>query len=352
MRNILCFCLFLVALSGWAQECVLRGKIIGDKQPGQVSVTIYGLLSGKNFYEIPVKNGVFELRGKVAHPCMALLRTEDISQEFGLWLENVTIDAVFEAAAPSYAPDNLMLATRSAKGSSDVEFYTDLNNRMKKANEDNSLSPPQVMESLRSSVEQRIAQHPDSYLSLYLTNSFMDGHAYGLDWGKKYMSMLNPALLQSEPGNQLQRKLKRTETNTVGTQVGDFQLPDDKGRMFSLSSSKARFVLLEFWSSWCGPCRAQNPRLIKVHNAYKAKGFEIIGVSMDETKEAWQKAIAKDGLTWTQLCDFKGWQGPVAKRFSLAGIPYNILLDQNRKIIAVDLHSGELEAELKKRLAQ
>ncbi|MCU0354946.1 MAG: TlpA family protein disulfide reductase [Cytophagales bacterium] len=313
---------------------------------------VYGLLSGKNFYEVPVKNGVFELRGKLAYPCLAIVSAEGISQEFGLWLENVTIDAVFEAAAPSYAPDMLMLATRSAKGSPDVEFYTDLHNRQKKANENSSLSPLQVMETLRSSVEQYIARHPDSYLSLFLTNNFMDEHAYGLDWGKKYMSMLNPELLQSEPGKGLQRKLKRTETNRVGTVVADFKLPDSQGKLVSLYDTKAKYVLLEFWSSWCGPCRAANPNLIKVYNAYKAKGFEIIGVSLDDSKDDWLKAVQKDGLTWTQLCDTNGWKGPVARQFSLAGIPYNILLDQNRKIVAVDLRGGELEAELGKRLAK
>lgn len=350
MKNILCFCVFLAGLSGWAQECVLRGKIIGDKQPSQVSVTVYGLLSGKNFYEVPVKNGVFELRGKLAYPCLTTVRSKDIYQEFGVWLENVTIDAVFEAAAPSYAPDNLMLATRSAKGSSDVEFFTDLHNRMKKANEDSSLSPPQVMESLRSSVEQRIAQHPDSYLSLFLVDDYMDERAYGEEWGRKHLSMLNPELLQWEPGKQLQRKLERTETNRVGIAVADFRLPDSQGKTVSLYATKAKYVLLEFWSSWCRPCRAQNPKLVKVHNAYKAKGFEIIGVSLDENREDWLKAVQKDGLTWTQFCDTKGWKGPVAKQFSIAGIPHNILLDQNHKIVAVDLRGGELENELKKRL--
>lgn len=340
----------LASLTSEANEMILKGKIVGKYQPQEVLIDIMSHLSGKDFFKVPVKNGLFELRGTLQYSCRARIKTDNSFYEFGIWLENTTIEATFEIYAPPQLEGQLLVATTSAKGAASTEFYTNLWNKYKLIHQDTTLPPTQRNEKLRPSIEGYIEGHLDSYLSLYLISSFMDEFAFGEDWGKKYLSMLDEAVLSSEPAKYLFRRIKRDDTNRPGSIVADFRLPDANGQMVSLSSFKARYILLEFWSSWCGPCRKENPTLASIYNVYREEGLEIVSISLDDTKEPWLKAIQKDGLTWPQLCDLQGWTGPVGKQFNLAGIPYNILLDENRKIVAVGLHGEELTKELAKRL--
>jgi thiol-disulfide isomerase/thioredoxin len=350
MKIVLFTIALLVSLTSEASEMILKGEIVGKYHAKEVLISLPSTLAGKNIYKLPVENGLFELRGTLAYPGLALIRTEETQQEFGLWLDNTAIEAIFEIYQHPEFGNSLFFSTNSAKGSTDVEFYTNLYNDVKKANQDHSLAASQKMEKLRQIIEEYIQQHPASYLSLHLAQSYMDEYAFGEGWGKKYLSMLDGAVLDSEPARDLFRKIKRDDTNRPGNIVADFHLPDANGRLVSLSSFKARYILLEFWSSWCGPCRKENPALASIYNVYREKGLEIVSISLDDTKEHWLNAIQKDGLTWPQLCDLQGWKGPVGKQFNLAGIPYNILLDENRKIVAVGLHGEELTKELAKRL--
>lgn len=121
--------------------------------------------------------------------------------------------------------------------------------------------------------------------------------------------------------------------------------PDDKP--LSLSSLKGKVVLIDFWASWCGPCRAENPNVVKAYNKYKSKGFEVFSVSLDKDKDRWVEAIRKDGLVWqSHVCDFKYWQSPVVQLYNFNGIPYNVLLDRNGIILAKNLRGEALEQKL------
>jgi thiol-disulfide isomerase/thioredoxin len=115
-----------------------------------------------------------------------------------------------------------------------------------------------------------------------------------------------------------------------------------------LSSYKGKYVLIDFWASWCGPCRQENPNVVKAYNKYKTKKFTIIGVSLDKpgAKDAWMSAIKNDGLTWTQVSDLQFWDNKAAKLYGITSIPQNFLLDPTGKIIAKNLRGGDLEAKL------
>jgi thiol-disulfide isomerase/thioredoxin len=104
--------------------------------------------------------------------------------------------------------------------------------------------------------------------------------------------------------------------------------------------------LVDFWASWCGPCRKENPAVVAAYQKYKDKGFDILGVSMDDNKDKWLAAIAKDNLTWTHVSDLKGWQNAVGKMYSVTSIPFNLLLDKEGKILAKSLRGADLEAKL------
>ncbi len=132
----------------------------------------------------------------------------------------------------------------------------------------------------------------------------------------------------------------------VGSMAPDITMPDTEGKPFSLSSLKGKYVLVDFWASWCGPCRGENPNVVKAYNKFKDKNFTVLGVSLDKSKEPWLEAIKQDGLTWTQISDLKFWNSAATALYGIQSIPYNVLVDPQGKIIATGLREAALEQKL------
>ncbi|MHB1922354.1 MAG: redoxin domain-containing protein [Chitinophagaceae bacterium] len=133
---------------------------------------------------------------------------------------------------------------------------------------------------------------------------------------------------------------------TVGQSAPDISLPSPDGKILSLSSFRGKYVLVDFWASWCPPCRAENPNVVKAYQAFKGKNFTIFSVSLDTKKQSWIKAIAQDHLTWNHVSDLKGWNSAPAAAYGVTAIPANFLLDPQGKVIATDLRGDDLENEL------
>jgi len=140
---------------------------------------------------------------------------------------------------------------------------------------------------------------------------------------------------------------EEAEKSWVGKQAPDLTLPDANGKMVSISSFRGKYLLVDFWASWCAPCRAENPNVVTAYNEFKGKNFTILGVSLDKDKDAWQQAIRADHLDWTHISDLRFWQSQAVNTFGFNGIPFNVLIDPQGKVIAQALRGDELENELK-----
>ena len=134
---------------------------------------------------------------------------------------------------------------------------------------------------------------------------------------------------------------------SVGELAYEIRLPDVKGNIQKLSDEKGKVVLIDFWASWCGPCRKANPGLAELYKQYKDKGFEIFGVSIDDEKKAWKKAIQADQISWKQVNAPGGWEAPVALEWKLEQIPASFLIDQQGRVIAKDPTKDDIENHLK-----
>jgi peroxiredoxin len=168
--------------------------------------------------------------------------------------------------------------------------------------------------------------------------------------GKRFPGNNSVASVMAMVSEQKQKASEPPPPQAHVPQPGDvapeITMPDTEGKMFSLSSLRGKYVLVDFWASWCGPCRGENPNVVKAYNKYSSKNFTVLGVSLDKKKEAWLDAIKTDGLVWKHISDLKQWESEAQKLYQFEGIPYNVLVDPQGKILAVSLRGDDLENKL------
>jgi peroxiredoxin len=187
--------------------------------------------------------------------------------------------------------------------------------------------------------------HPSSYVAvLELRMNF----SYNPDVAElqEVFNGLDPSIQRSHSGIDLRETLDAALKTAIGQPAPDFTQTDVKGNPVALSSFKGKYVLVDFWASWCGPCRLENPSVVKAYRQYHSKGFTVLGISLDDKKDKWLEAIRKDGLDWTQVSDLKGWQNSVALSYGIKGIPMNFLLDKDGKIVGKGLRDEDLDKKL------
>ena len=167
---------------------------------------------------------------------------------------------------------------------------------------------------------------------------------------RKLYSTMGEGAKNTQYGRMIKERITRMAKTEGGASAPDFTLPDTLGNMITMSSVKGKIKIVDFWASWCGPCRLNNPSLRKLYEEFHSKGLEIIGVSLDTNKAAWKKAIEKDGLCWINVSSLKGWKCDIVSLYSVKGIPALFVLDEDNNIIATGLKGEQLRSFLEERL--
>ena len=198
--------------------------------------------------------------------------------------------------------------------------------------------------------ESYILQHPNDDVSLYAMRIYSAINAENPQEVKSLLSKMGKELQETEEMVEVRKTAEYKEGFIKGVKAPDFTQADTSGNAITLSSLQGKYVLIDFWASWCHPCRAKNPSLIRLYNKYKDKGFTILGISLDSKKEAWTKAIRDDKLEWLNVSDLKSWKNAVAQQYQISSVPQGYLLDPQGVIIGINLDEEDLDQVLDQEL--
>jgi peroxiredoxin len=331
------------------------GNIVGLKD--SVIALSIPILDSSKIYKIGVKNGMFEWKGVVTQPERVILFMKTHYMRFYIDTGNALININGNEDSIGY------IRVTGSKPQDEYEFYnTSIEGEIKRydALYDDSVyktghkdenaeaiwgnKRSEILSEINEKRKEFILAYPSSIVSLSLVeDKARTDDFYSVDSLYKALS-LNAQ--QTNAGKRIAKKLEVLKRSAVGQPFIDFIQADTSGHPIKLSNYKGKYVLLDFWASWCHPCRAENPNILSVYNLYKNKNFTVLAVSLDEDLNKWKKAIEEDKMPWQQVSDLKGFENSVAKTYGIGAIPCNFLIDPNGIIIAKDLRDVALKNKL------
>lgn len=247
--------------------------------------------------------------------------------------ENITLDLRYVASF------NHMRVARTS-GSDNMQLYKQFNNAMVVSGDETS------QWYLKHNVQELLTDYSDCLMSAFLVTFFEEDFA---DYGGVY-KIVHDGLIEKYPNNDFVKHIDDRLRSAVvpGMEAPEVALNDPNGKLRRLSDLRGKVVLLDFWASWCGPCRKENPNVVNLYKKYHTQGFEVFSVSLDNNKDRWTKAIMDDGLIWeNHVSDLRGWSSAGSKPYGISSIPATVLIDKEGKIVARNLRGPELEAKLR-----
>jgi len=349
--------LFSACNSGGGEGYTLKGDLTNLKD----SVLYLARQEGNmpSFDTLRVKDGKFSFSGKTVTPEFAQIITSDQRSGFPLFLEPGTITISGNADSMSVGK----IDVKGTPSNDDLHQFMEIqqpfmhtmmamqSTYMQARMSGDTATTNQIettMDSIQTVITDKmktfVKDHPKSMVSALALRGMME-NLDDNDLTALYNG-LDTAVQHSTFGEPIGARLATEKKTAVGQEAPDFTMNDTTGKPVSLSSFRGKYVLVDFWASWCGPCRAENPNVVKAYDEFKGKNFTILSVSLDKTKDAWEKAIKDDHLAWNHVSDLQYWDNAAAKLYGVQAIPANFLIDPNGKIVAKDLRGEALQQEL------
>jgi peroxiredoxin len=356
--------IYMVTLAAFIAGCstkphfVVKGNIAGSD-----SVTFLLQKRGTTRYEtidsVVSKKGLFKMKGTVEYPDMVILTTMTTMNRMTFFLENSAIEITGKLDSLAYAKvtgsktqDEYTGFSTSIKPLTDksVGLYKEYQIARQSKDTAKQSSIDKERDALNLEITGKAKDFINNNPASYFTPLLIEGISPEMrpDEIEAVLNSLDTNVAKVQVIKDLKEKVKAEKIVAIGQKAPDFTLNDVNGNPVSLSSKiGSKLLLIDFWASWCNPCRLENPNVVKVYTEFHKKGFDVFSVSLDRTKEDWVKAIADDKLTWTHVSDLQYWNSAPAKLYAVSSIPANFLLDGNGVIIAKNLRGDDLYNKVK-----
>ena len=337
---LLLWCTFPVAVFAQHQFLVV-GKIKNIQFPAKVYLDYRRAGERSHWDSTTVKNGKFEFKGTIADTVLAdiYVNNEGISLD-DIWGKNNTDSKrIYLVSGTTYVTGNDSACNAQLSGTKINADYWKYTSLVKSTSSD----------SVRAIMDRQfIKQNPGSYISFDQALNDLDKIGISVDEMTPMFYSLTADVRSGNKAVLFKNYLNSLKASAVGSMAPEFSMPDSTGKLISLSSFRGKYVLVDFWASWCGPCRQDNPNLVKQFEKYKTSKFTILGVSLDRPggKDVWLKAIKSDGLSWSEVTDLNGFDNKAALLYGIKSIPQNVLIDPSGKIIAKNLSGDDLDKKL------
>lgn len=365
MKRILIYITAILLISSCtsrkSNEFIINGLIKGD-------------FSGKVFLErnkdgqfeildtANVENGKFRFKGELTYPDLYYIGIDE-SRFVGFFNEPASIKIEFNIdslqspvvnGSESDLAYRAYLRQQDQQRSEEISIYTAYNEASRSGDSAKMKEMEARVESFENKQKQEIMDYVTANGSSFVAPYVAMRHSYQFNLSelKQMLDSFKGAVKESSFTKMLAERIAVLERVEPGMMAPDITMNDTSGKPFSLSQLRGSVVLVDFWASWCGPCRRENPNVVEAYNEFKDKRFDILGVSFDKNKESWEKAIQDDHLTWHHVSDLQYWNNAAGKLYGIMSIPSNVLIGRDGKIIDKDLRGEDLKKALRDNLGE